>query len=79
MSIPMAMGFGVSGQPFVGADVGGFMENTTPELLVRWYQYGALTPFCRNHNHQGQIDQYPWVFGDAVEGSAARRSSGVTG
>lgn len=67
MSIPMAMGFGVSGQPFVGADVGGFIEDATPELLVRWYQYGALTPFCRNHNHQGQNDQYPWAFGDAVK------------
>ncbi len=67
MSLPMAMGLGVSGQPFVGADVGGFIENTTPELLARWYQYGALTPFCRNHNHRGQHDQYPWAFGEAVE------------
>ena len=67
MSIPMAMGFGVSGQPFVGADVGGFIEDATPELLVRWYQYGTLTPFCRNHNHRGQQDQYPWAFGEVVE------------
>ncbi len=67
MGIPMALGFGVSGQPFLGADVGGFMENTSPELLVRWYQYGALTPFCRNHNCANQNDQYPWVFGAAVE------------
>ena len=72
MSLPMAMGFGVSGQPFVGADVGGFMENATPELLVRWYQYGALTPFCRNHNHLGQNDQYPWVFGEAMEAICRR-------
>ncbi len=72
MSIPMATGFGVSGQPFVGADVGGFMENATPELLLRWYQYGALTPFCRNHNHQGQNDQYPWVLGDAAEAICRR-------
>ena len=72
MSIPMAAGFGVSGQPFVGADVGGFMENTTPELLVRWYQYGALTPFCRNHNCNNQNDQYPWVFGEAVEAMCRR-------
>ncbi len=67
MSIPMAMGFGVSGQPFVGADVGGFMEDTSPELLARWYQYGALTPFCRNHNCNNQNDQYPWVFGERIE------------
>ena len=67
LSIPMAMGFGVSGQPFVGADVGGFIENTHLELLVRWYQYGALTPFFRNHNCAKQRDQYPWSFGQAVE------------
>ena len=67
MSIPMAMGFGVSGQPFVGADVGGFIENTQLELLVRWYQYGALTPFFRNHNCAHQHDQYPWTYGAAAE------------
>ena len=72
MSIPMAMGFGVSGQPFVGADVGGFIEDATPELLVRWYQYGALTPFCRNHNHRGQHDQYPWAYGEEVEEKCRR-------
>ncbi len=66
MSIPMAMGFGISGQPFVGADVGGFMENTNPELLARWYQYGSLTPFCRNHNCADQHDQYPWSYGEAT-------------
>ena len=72
MSIPMTLGFGVSGQPFIGADIGGFMENTNAELLVRWYQYGALTPFCRNHNCAGMTDQYPWSFGDAVEGLCRR-------
>ncbi len=67
MGIPMALGLGISGQPFVGADIGGFMENSNPELLVRWYQYGALTPFCWNHNSANQADQYPWVFGEIVE------------
>ena len=72
MSLPMAMGFGVSGQPFVGADVGGFIENASPELLARWHQYGALTPFCRNHNHRDQHDQYPWVHGPALEAICRR-------
>ncbi|HEY5706114.1 MAG TPA: glycoside hydrolase family 31 protein [Terrimicrobiaceae bacterium] len=67
MSVPMAMGFGVSGQPFVGADIGGFVEDGSMELLLRWYQCGALTPFCRNHNCVGQRDQYPWVYGEAAE------------
>jgi alpha-glucosidase len=67
MSVPMAMGFGVSGQAFVGADIGGFTEDCSAELLARWYQCGALTPFCRNHNAIGQRDQYPWAFGGATE------------
>ena len=27
---------------------------------------GVLTPFCRNHNEIGNIDQYAWAFGDVV-------------
>jgi alpha-glucosidase len=66
-SVPMAMGLGLSGQPFIGADVGGFMENTEPELLVRWTQTGAFIPFFRNHNCKDHVDQYPWSFGPSVE------------
>jgi alpha-glucosidase len=66
LSIPMAMGFGVSGQAFVGADVGGFRGHSSAELFVRWMQYGALTPFCRNHSEIGNVDQYAWAWGDAV-------------
>ncbi|HEY7719926.1 MAG TPA: TIM-barrel domain-containing protein, partial [Pedococcus sp.] len=66
LSIPMATGFGLSGQAFVGADVGGFAGNSNPELYLRWMQYGALTPFCRNHSGIGNVDQYAWAFGEAV-------------
>jgi alpha-glucosidase len=66
MGIRMACGLGISGQPFVGADTGGFGESCTPELLARWTQEAALTPFFRNHNADAQ-DQYPWSFGEAVE------------
>ena len=67
MSMPMALGFGVSGQPFVGADIGGFSESSNAELFVRWMQCGVLTPFCRNHSELGNIDQYAWAFGDVIE------------
>jgi alpha-glucosidase len=67
MSIPMSLGLGLSGLPFVGGDVGGFGENCDAELLVRWFQAAALTPFCRNHNDAGGVDQYPWSFGPEVE------------
>ena len=67
MSIPMGAGLSISGQSFVGADIAGFGENTTAELMLRWTQYGALTPFARNHSVIGTIDQYPWSFGPDVE------------
>ncbi|HEX3087198.1 MAG TPA: TIM-barrel domain-containing protein, partial [Ilumatobacteraceae bacterium] len=67
LSMPMATGLGISGQAFVGADIGGFEGDTNSELFLRWMQYGTLTPFCRNHSSIGWIDQYAWSFGDAVE------------
>ncbi len=66
VGIPMGSGLGVSGQPFVGADVGGFQGHSEAELFVRWMQYGTLTPFCRNHSEIGNVDQYVWAFGDHV-------------
>jgi len=47
-----------------GGDVGGFWQNTTAELLVRWTQLGALLPFCRNHSAMGTARQEPWAFGE---------------
>ncbi len=66
LSIPMGNGFGVSGQPFVGADIGGFQGNSSAELFLRWMQYGVLTPFCRNHSEIGNVDQYAWAWGDVI-------------
>ena len=67
LSIPMGTGLGLSGQAFVGADIGGFAGNSDAELFVRWMQYGALTPFCRNHSEIGNVDQYAWAWGELVE------------
>jgi alpha-glucosidase len=68
VSITMGCGFGVSGQPFVGADIGGFYGDTNAELFLRWMQYGTLTPFCRNHSVLGNVDQYAWSWGEVVQG-----------
>src|SRR5215217_4159534 len=67
LSVPMAMGFGISGQAFVGADIGGFHGDTHAELFLRWMQYGTLTPLCRNHSEIGNVDQYAWAFGDVLQ------------
>ncbi len=67
MGLPMTLGLGLSGQPFVGGDVPGFAGTATPELAARWSEYAALTPFCRCHHQIDLPDHYPWSFGPEVE------------
>lgn len=53
---------GLSGLPYWGSDVGGFVqEKTYPELFVRWQQFGAFTPIYRAH---GTGAREPWIFTD---------------
>ena len=50
----------------MGADIGGFAENSNAELFARWIQAGALTPFARNHNQTNQLGQYAFAWGEEV-------------
>jgi len=68
VSIPMMATLGLSGEPFVGGDVGGFIGRTNAELMTRWYQVGFLSPFCRNHAQIDSYDHEPWRFGTYYEG-----------
>ncbi len=67
MAIPMLMNLGISGVPFIGTDVGGFAHDTTGELLTRWTQLGAFTPYFRNHTSLDTARQEPWSYGDKYE------------
>ena len=67
LNIPMFTTLGLSGEPFVGSDVGGFMGRGNGELLVRAYQISFLAPFCRNHKVIDGYDQEPWRFGKYYE------------
>jgi alpha-glucosidase len=67
LNIPMFTSLGLSGEPFVGSDVGGFMGRGTGELLTRAYQVSFLAPFCRNHKVIDGYDQEPWRFGKYYE------------
>jgi len=64
MTVPMCLNLGLSGVTFSGPDVGGFMNDTEPELLTRWIQMGTFLPYFRNHCSIGMDRQEPWVFGD---------------
>lgn len=65
-SIPMLVNLGLTGYSFVGGDVGGFLENSHGELLLRWTQLGTFMPLFRNHSSKDTLNQEPWCFGDEV-------------
>ncbi|PLR78908.1 alpha-glucosidase [Bacillus sp. V3-13] len=67
MSLPMVMNLGLSGIAFSGPDVGGFAHDANGELLARWTQVGAFTPYFRNHCAIGFARQEPWSFGEKYE------------
>lgn len=66
MAIPQMCNMGLSGMPFIGTDMGGFGSDSTKELMCRWVQVGAFSPFCRNHAAAGTRQQEPWQFGQEV-------------
>lgn len=67
LSIRTNLGLGLSGVPFVGCDVGGFVGTPDPELYSRWMQAASLTPFMRSHTVADTPDQEPWSFGEETE------------
>jgi alpha-D-xyloside xylohydrolase len=50
---------GLSGVPFWSHDAGGFTGTPSPDLYVRWAQFGALSPLVRFH---GTTSRLPWDF-----------------
>ncbi len=66
-TLPMLLGLGISGVPFVGSDVGGYSGGPSPELFARWMQVGSLSPFFRSHVETSAPPQEPWQFGTEVE------------
>jgi alpha-glucosidase len=66
-TVPLVLNMGLSGVAFTGPDTGGFVGTPSGELLARWNQLSAFTPFFRNHTASGTKDQEPWAFGDECE------------
>ncbi|KAI4797612.1 hypothetical protein KUCAC02_024974 [Chaenocephalus aceratus] len=64
VSVPMLLSLSVAGIAF--SDVGGFVQDPDPELLVRWYQAAALQPFFRGHSAKEMKRREPWLFGQEV-------------
>ena len=67
LSIPMVLSLGLCGQPFAGADVGGYDGDPDGELFVRWFELGAYLPFFRGHSERRACRKEPWAFGAVAE------------
>lgn len=58
---------GLSGIPFVGDDIGGYIGPTSKELFTRWMQAGMFAPFARNHKEAYAPANEPWSYGEESE------------
>jgi len=59
--VPVAINTGLTGIPFWGTDIGGFIPTAeyTGELHVRWFQFGAFCPSFRAHGRHWHL-RLPW-------------------
>jgi alpha-glucosidase/alpha-D-xyloside xylohydrolase len=59
--VPVAINTGLSGIPYWGTDIGGFVptKELTGELYVRWFQFGAFCPLFRSHGRTWKL-RLPW-------------------
>jgi alpha-glucosidase (family GH31 glycosyl hydrolase) len=59
--VPVAINTGLSGVPFWGTDIGGFVPTPeyTGELHVRWLQFGTFCPSFRAHGRTWHL-RLPW-------------------
>lgn len=66
LSLEQVCNLSVSGLAMCGSDIGGFGSDTTPELLVRFYEAAVFVPFFRNHSAMGTRRQEPWQFDETT-------------
>lgn len=57
----------MAGFLYTGPDLGGFGEDTTPDLLQRFLQIGVFTPLMRNHSAIATREQEPYQFEQVEE------------
>ncbi len=63
-SLPQVMTMNLCGFFMNGVDVGGFGNDTTKELLLRWLEADLFMPYLRNHSAVNTLHQEPYSFGE---------------
>ncbi|KAG5650951.1 hypothetical protein H0H81_010429 [Sphagnurus paluster] len=68
VGVKIVLSVNIGGMSFSGSDVGGFFGNPEPEMLVRWYQVGAMAPFFRAHAHIDTKRREPFLLEQPYKG-----------
>jgi len=66
LGVRLLSSLGLSGVPFTGVDIGGFIGTASPELFTRWMQLGAFFPYYRDHKQYDSKASEPWTFGESA-------------
>jgi alpha-glucosidase (family GH31 glycosyl hydrolase) len=71
VQLPMLLNMGISGLAYQNSDIGGYSRiPTTPELFIRWMEFGTFCPVTRAHGAgevTGGSATEPWMFGPDAE------------
>ena len=65
-NIQMMPSVQMCGVLYSGADLCGFSSDTTPDLALRWLEFGLLTPLMRNHSAVGTRMQEYYCFPEVL-------------
>ena len=67
LQMKMVMSLGLSGMPYAGCDLGGFMGHSDNELLCRYYEMALFFPIYRNHKAKNGNDQELFLLPDSYK------------
>lgn len=67
LNLKMLPSVNMCGFLYCGADLGGFNNNATRDLMLRWLALGVFTPLMRNHRALGTRAQEAYQFGDSKD------------
>jgi alpha-glucosidase len=70
LGIRLMLSMAMSGVPFNGPDVGGFVGDAGKNLFVRWVSVASFFPFFRLHSMIDSRDNEPWSYGELAESIA---------